>query len=114
MCTATDGIYLAISRGRLPFFLLSNQAFLIHIITVRVSTAVDNGSAAVESPSPTSCIRIPAMRSASLVKRNNYLHKSSYGFIIFTIRNKKTAVKLASWNVIEISEIDETRGRQLL
>ncbi|RYP37008.1 hypothetical protein DL768_010903 [Monosporascus sp. mg162] len=42
------------------------------------------------------------------------LPKSSYGSIIFTTRDKKTAVRLAGRNVVEMSEMDEAGGKQLL
>ncbi|RYP66411.1 hypothetical protein DL771_007820 [Monosporascus sp. 5C6A] len=42
------------------------------------------------------------------------LPRSSYGSIIFTTRDKKTAVTLAGRNVVEISEMDEAGGKQLL
>jgi len=42
------------------------------------------------------------------------LPRSSQGSIIFTTRDKKTAVKLAGRNVVELSEMDEASGKQLL
>ncbi|OIW26061.1 HET-domain-containing protein [Coniochaeta ligniaria NRRL 30616] len=42
------------------------------------------------------------------------LPKSSRGSIVFTTRDKKAAVKLAGRNVVELSEMDETAGKQLL
>lgn len=42
------------------------------------------------------------------------LPRSSQGSIIFTTRDKKTAVKLAGQNVVELSEMDEAGGKQLL
>ncbi|RYP11613.1 hypothetical protein DL767_011567 [Monosporascus sp. MG133] len=42
------------------------------------------------------------------------LPRSSYGSIIFTTRDKKTAVRLAGRNVVEMSEMDEAGGKQLL
>ena len=40
--------------------------------------------------------------------------RSSHGSIIFTTRDKKTAVKLAGRNVIEMSEMDEASSKRLL
>jgi len=42
------------------------------------------------------------------------LPKSRHGSIVFTTRDKKAAVKLAGRNVVEISEMDEAGGQQLL
>ncbi|RYP24058.1 hypothetical protein DL765_000786 [Monosporascus sp. GIB2] len=42
------------------------------------------------------------------------LPRSSRGSIIFTTRDKKTAVRLAGRNVVEMSEMDEAGGKQLL
>ncbi|RYP57172.1 hypothetical protein DL770_010735 [Monosporascus sp. CRB-9-2] len=42
------------------------------------------------------------------------LPRSSYGSMIFTTRDKKTAVRLAGRNVVEMSEMDEAGGKQLL
>ncbi|RYP58955.1 hypothetical protein DL770_010316 [Monosporascus sp. CRB-9-2] len=42
------------------------------------------------------------------------LPRSSYGSIIFTTRDKKTAVRLAGRNVVEMSEMDEAGSKQLL
>jgi hypothetical protein len=42
------------------------------------------------------------------------LPRSSHGSIIFTTRDKKTAVRLASRSVVEMTEMDEAGGRQLL
>ncbi|KAJ9132607.1 Kinesin light chain 1 [Pleurostoma richardsiae] len=44
----------------------------------------------------------------------DYLPRSRRGSIIFTTRDKKTAVKLAGRNIIEMSEMDETGARHLL
>jgi len=44
----------------------------------------------------------------------DYLPKSSHGSIIFTTPDKKTAVRLAGRNVVEILEMDEASSRQLL
>ena len=44
----------------------------------------------------------------------DYLLRSNYGSIIFTTRDKKTAVRLTGRNIVEMSEIDETGGNQLL
>jgi tetratricopeptide (TPR) repeat protein len=43
-----------------------------------------------------------------------YLPRSKQGCIVFTTRNRKTAVKLAGRNVIEVAEMDETIAIQLL
>ena len=43
-----------------------------------------------------------------------YLPKSKQGSIIFTTRDRKTAVKLAHHNVVEVPEMDETIATQLL
>ncbi|KAF2186892.1 kinesin light chain [Zopfia rhizophila CBS 207.26] len=43
-----------------------------------------------------------------------YLPKSKQGSIIFTTRDRKTAVKLAHQNIVEVREMDETAARQLL
>ncbi|RYO93045.1 hypothetical protein DL762_001308 [Monosporascus cannonballus] len=42
------------------------------------------------------------------------LPRSSYGSIIFTTRDKKTAVRLAGRNVVEMSEMGEAGSKQLL
>ncbi|KAK7402787.1 hypothetical protein QQX98_011467 [Neonectria punicea] len=42
------------------------------------------------------------------------LPRSSHGSIIFTTRDMKTAVRLAGRNVVEMSEMDEAGGKQLL
>lgn len=44
----------------------------------------------------------------------DYLPKSSSGSIIFTSRDRKAAVKLAGSNVVEITELDESGGLELL
>jgi tetratricopeptide (TPR) repeat protein len=44
----------------------------------------------------------------------DYLPKSEYGSIVFTSRNRKTAVKLANQNLIEVPELDEDTAIQLL
>ncbi|OCK97558.1 uncharacterized protein K441DRAFT_694120 [Cenococcum geophilum 1.58] len=44
----------------------------------------------------------------------DYLPKSKRGSIIFTTRDRKTAVKLAHQNIVEVSEMDETVAMQLL
>ena len=43
-----------------------------------------------------------------------YLPRSKQGCIIFTTRDRKTAVKLAQQNVIEVPEMDERTAMQLL
>jgi hypothetical protein len=43
-----------------------------------------------------------------------YLPRSKQGCIIFTTRDRKTAVKLAEQNVIEVPEMDEHIAMQLL
>jgi hypothetical protein len=43
-----------------------------------------------------------------------YLPKSKRGVIIFTTRDRKTAVKLANQNIVEVPEMDEVAGMQLL
>jgi hypothetical protein len=43
-----------------------------------------------------------------------YLPKSKQGCIVFTTRDKKTAVKLAGQNIIEVPEMDEDGALQLL
>lgn len=43
-----------------------------------------------------------------------YLPKSKRGTIIFTTRNKKTAVKLAHRNVLEVPGMDASEATQLL
>jgi hypothetical protein len=43
-----------------------------------------------------------------------YLPKSKQGCIVFTSRDKKTAVKLAGRNIIEVPEMDEDGAIQLL
>ncbi|KAK0707018.1 P-loop containing nucleoside triphosphate hydrolase protein [Lasiosphaeria miniovina] len=42
------------------------------------------------------------------------LPRSSHGSIIFTTRDMKTAVRLAGRNVVEMSEMDEAGGKQLI
>jgi uncharacterized protein YuzE len=37
----------------------------------------------------------------------DYLPRSEQGYIVFTTRNRKTAVKLARQNVVEVPEMDE-------
>ncbi|KAI4592133.1 hypothetical protein KJ359_011508 [Pestalotiopsis sp. 9143b] len=44
----------------------------------------------------------------------DYLPKSARGSILFTTRDKKAAVKFAGRNIIELSEMDEAGGEQLL
>ncbi|KAH8663632.1 P-loop containing nucleoside triphosphate hydrolase protein [Tricladium varicosporioides] len=44
----------------------------------------------------------------------DYLPRSEQGCIIFTTRDRKTAVKLASQNVVEVPEMDEDVAIQLL
>ncbi|KAK6084211.1 hypothetical protein SCUP234_03540 [Seiridium cupressi] len=44
----------------------------------------------------------------------DYLPKSGRGSILFTTRDKKTAVRLAGRNIIELSEMDGVGGKQLL
>ena len=44
----------------------------------------------------------------------DYLPKSKQGFIIFTTRDRKTAVKLAHQNVVEVPEMDEPVATLLL
>ncbi|KAF7536134.1 hypothetical protein G7054_g4775 [Neopestalotiopsis clavispora] len=44
----------------------------------------------------------------------DYLPKSGRGSILFTTRDKKAAVKFAGRNIIELSEMDEAGGEQLL
>lgn len=44
----------------------------------------------------------------------DYLPKSAHGSILFTTRDKKAAVKFASRNIIELSEMDKSDGEQLL
>jgi hypothetical protein len=43
-----------------------------------------------------------------------YLLRSRQGCIVFTTRDRKTAVKLAQQNVIEVVEMNETIATQLL
>ena len=44
----------------------------------------------------------------------DYLPKSKRGTIIFTTRDRKTAVKLAEQNIVEVQEMDEDMATQLL
>jgi len=44
----------------------------------------------------------------------NYLPKSRQGFILFTTRSRKVAVKLAQQNMIEVAEMDEDVATQML
>jgi tetratricopeptide (TPR) repeat protein len=44
----------------------------------------------------------------------DYLPQNKRGSIIFTTRDKKTAVKLAPRGIVEVPEMDETVGKQLL
>jgi folate-binding Fe-S cluster repair protein YgfZ len=44
----------------------------------------------------------------------DYLPKSNQGCIIFTSRDRKTAVKLAQQNILEVLEMDEEMATQLL
>lgn len=44
----------------------------------------------------------------------NYLPKSRQGFVVFTTRSRKVAVKLAQQNVIEVAEMDEDVATQML
>jgi len=44
----------------------------------------------------------------------DYLPKSKRGSIIFTTRDRKTAVKLAHQNIVEVPEMDENLATQLL
>jgi hypothetical protein len=43
-----------------------------------------------------------------------YLPKSKHGCIVFTTRDKKTAVKLANQNIIEVPEMDKDGAMLLL
>jgi tetratricopeptide (TPR) repeat protein len=43
-----------------------------------------------------------------------YLPKSNHGCIIFTTRDRKTAVKLSNQNVVDVPELDEEAAKQLL
>ena len=49
-----------------------------------------------------------------LVPLTEYLPRSKQGCIIFTTRDRKTAVKLARQNVVEVPEMDEKVATQLL
>ncbi|KAL7946930.1 hypothetical protein V8C42DRAFT_298209 [Trichoderma barbatum] len=53
----------------------------------------------------------PSQESRSLI---DYIPKSVRGSVLFTTRDKKTAVRLAGRNVVEISEMSEADGKQLL
>jgi len=44
----------------------------------------------------------------------NYLPKSRQGFLVFTTRSRKVAVKLTQHNVIEVAEMDEDMATQML
>ncbi|CAK7235610.1 hypothetical protein SBRCBS47491_009353 [Sporothrix bragantina] len=44
----------------------------------------------------------------------NYLPKSPHGSVIFTTRDKKTAVRLAVWSTVEMSAMDEADSEKLL
>ena len=44
----------------------------------------------------------------------DYLPRSNQGSIIFTTRDKKTAVRLAGRNLVEVPEMDQVGGEQLL
>ncbi|CAK7228781.1 hypothetical protein SEUCBS140593_007027 [Sporothrix eucalyptigena] len=44
----------------------------------------------------------------------DYLPKSRHGSIVFTTRDKKTAVRLAGRNMVELSAMDEVGSKQLL
>lgn len=44
----------------------------------------------------------------------DYLPRSKQGCIVFTTRDRKTAVKLAQQNVVEVPEMDEDGAIQLL
>jgi hypothetical protein len=43
-----------------------------------------------------------------------YLPRSNQGCIVFTTRNKKTAVKLVHQNVVEVQEMNEGVAKELL
>ena len=45
---------------------------------------------------------------------SNILPGSKQGWIVFTTRDRKTAVKLAYQNVVEVPEMDESVASQLL
>ncbi|KAL7935748.1 heterokaryon incompatibility protein domain-containing protein [Trichoderma chlorosporum] len=44
----------------------------------------------------------------------DYIPRSVHGSVVFTTRDKRTAVRLAGRNVVEISEMNEVDGKQLL
>jgi hypothetical protein len=44
----------------------------------------------------------------------DYLPKSEHGCVVFTTRDRKTAVKLAKNNIVEVPEMEETVATQLL
>jgi hypothetical protein len=43
-----------------------------------------------------------------------YLPKSKQGCIVFTSRDKRTAIKLAGQNIVQVPEMDEDGAVQLL
>ncbi|KAF2176554.1 kinase subdomain-containing protein [Zopfia rhizophila CBS 207.26] len=47
-------------------------------------------------------------------RRIDYLPKSKHGSILFTTRSRKAATKLAGKNVVSVSEMNETMGKNLL
>lgn len=53
----------------------------------------------------------PEQRARSLIEN---LPRSKHGCIVFTTRDRKTAVKLASQNLVEVPEMDEQGATQLL
>jgi tetratricopeptide (TPR) repeat protein len=59
-------------------------------------------------------IQKPTPEQSSSRRLIDYLPQSTQGHIIFTTRDRKAAVKLASQNVIEVSEMNKESARELL